>query len=123
MLLLASSLSPAAASESAFPFGSELMLDATPMRGSKRIPMLQIDDGGAAAIDLWCASVQAQATIGEGTITIAPGQVEPAQCPPDRVSRDQDLLAALAQVTSWRRSGDVIELLGATTLRFRLMTN
>jgi heat shock protein HslJ len=99
------------------------MLDETPMRGSKRIPMLQIDDSGAASIDLWCENVQAQATIGDGTITIAPGQVEPAQCPPDRVSRDQDLLAALAQVTSWRRSGDVIELLGATTLRFRLMTN
>jgi hypothetical protein len=33
------------------------------------------------------------------------------------------LLAALAQVTSWRRHGDVIEFIGATTLRFRLMTN
>jgi hypothetical protein len=33
------------------------------------------------------------------------------------------LLAALAQVTSWRRHGDVIEFIGATKLRFRLMTN
>jgi hypothetical protein len=32
-------------------------------------------------------------------------------------------LAALTQVTSWRRRGDVIELLGATKLRFRLLTN
>ena len=42
---------------------------------------------------------------------------------PERQSGDEDLLAALAQVTNWRRSGDVIELQGATTLRFRLMTN
>jgi hypothetical protein len=32
-------------------------------------------------------------------------------------------LAVLAQATNWRRRGDVIELLGATTLRFRLMSN
>jgi hypothetical protein len=32
-------------------------------------------------------------------------------------------LAALAQMTNWRRRGDVIELRGATTLRFRLLTN
>jgi hypothetical protein len=31
-------------------------------------------------------------------------------------------LAALAQMTNWRRRGDVIELRGATTLR-RLLTN
>jgi hypothetical protein len=29
----------------------------------------------------------------------------------------------LAHMTNWRRRGDVIELSGATTLRFRLMTN
>ena len=34
-----------------------------------------------------------------------------------------DLLAALAQVTNWKRDGNVIELRGAATLRFRLMTN
>jgi hypothetical protein len=32
-------------------------------------------------------------------------------------------LAVLAQVTNWRRTGELIELLGATPLRFRLMTN
>ena len=50
-------------------------------------------------------------------------RTEPAQCAPERQSGDENLLAALAQVTNWRRSGDVIELRGATTLRFRLMTN
>jgi hypothetical protein len=32
-------------------------------------------------------------------------------------------LAALMQVTNWRRNGELIELLGTTALRFRLMTN
>jgi hypothetical protein len=56
-------------------------------------------------------------------ITIVTEPVEPAQCAPERQSRDESLLAALTQVTSWRRRGDVIELLGATKLRFRLLTN
>ena len=30
----------------AFPFGSELMLDTAPLRGSKRIPMIQIEETG-----------------------------------------------------------------------------
>jgi hypothetical protein len=114
---------PAAASEGAFPFGRELMLDAAPMRGSKRIPIIEIAENGAAAIQLWCASLRGTADVGAESITIVAGDLPSAQCPPDRQSRDENLLAALAQVKNWRRSGDVIELLGATTLRFRLMTN
>jgi hypothetical protein len=45
------------------------------------------------------------------------------QCEPDRQTRDAELLTALAQVTNWRRQGDIVELLGVTPLRFRLMTN
>ncbi len=99
------------------------MLDASPMRGSKRVPILEITENGAASIDLWCASARGQANVGVDSITIVTEPVEPAQCAPERQSGDESLLAALAQVTSWRRHGDVIELLGATTLRFRLMTN
>jgi hypothetical protein len=107
-----------------FPFGSELVLDAAPMHGTKRMPMLEIDDNGVTSIDLWCTSVQAQATVGaDGTITIVPGASQPAQCTPERESLDQDLVAALAGATSWRRNGDLIELSGSSTLRFRLMTN
>lgn len=107
-----------------FPFGSELVLDAAPMQGTKRMPMIEIDDDGATSIDLWCTSVQAQATVGtDGTITIVPGASQPAQCTPERESLDQTLVAALAGATSWRRNGDLIELSGSTTLRFRLMTN
>ena len=114
---------PAQASEP-FPFGTELMLDTAPMRGSKRVPTIEIDDNGAASIDLWCASVKAQATVADAAITIVPGTAAPAQCDPDRQARDVDLLAALPQATGWRwRGGETIELTGATPLRFRLMAN
>ena len=109
--------------ENVFPFGTELMLDVEPLYGSKRVPMLQIEDNGSAAIDLWCASVHASATVGENSITIVAEPAEPAQCTPERQSGDEALLAALSQVTNWRRDGDVIELIGPTTLRFRAMTN
>ncbi|MFY9838694.1 MAG: META domain-containing protein [Xanthobacteraceae bacterium] len=113
-----------AESESSFPFGSELVLDQAPMHGSKRIPMIEIEEDGATSIDLWCASAKAQAAVGDSSITIVPGDLQAsAQCEPDRQARDATLLAELAQVTNWRRSGEVVELLGATPLRFRLMTN
>jgi hypothetical protein len=114
---------PGRASESKFPFGTELMLDVEPLYGSKRIPMLEIDDDGTATVDLWCASVHASATVGESSITIVAEPAAEAQCTPERQTGDQDLLTALSQVTSWRRDGDVIELVGPTTLRFREMTN
>jgi len=116
-------LGPARAADSTFPFGTELMLDVEPLYGSKRIPMIEIQDDGTAAIDLWCASVHAAATVGENSITIVAEPAEPAQCTPERQSGDESLLAALSQVTNWRRDGDVIELIGPTTLRFRAMTN
>jgi META domain len=116
-------LPAAAASERAFPFDRELMLDVAPMPGSKRVPILEIDTNGAATIDLWCASMRGQASVREDTISIVPGPMQPAQCAPDQQSGDENLLAALAQMTNWKRDGNVVELRGATTLRFRLMTN
>jgi heat shock protein HslJ len=113
----------AAPASEPFPFSTALMLDAAPMRGSKRIPMIEIQENGMASIDLWCASARAQATVGDNSITIAPGDLQSPQCDPERQSRDEKLLAALAQVTNWRRNGELIELLGAIPLRFRLMTN
>ena len=121
--LIAVSLFSAAASEPAFPFDREMMLDVAPMPGAKRVPILEIAANGAASIDLWCASMRGQASVGEDSISIVPGPAQPVQCAPDRQSDDENLLAALAQMTNWKRYGDVIELRGATTLRFRLMTN
>jgi hypothetical protein len=120
---LAGPLWSAHAGEHAFPFGSELMLDAPPLYGSKRVPMIEIEENGAASIDLWCASVRGQATVGESSITIVAEPVEPLNCTPERQKGDQDLMTALTQMTGWRRDGDVIDFSGATPLRFRLMTN
>jgi hypothetical protein len=124
LVLLCLSLSPPlAAAGDSFPFGTTLILDAAPMRGSKRIPMLEIAENGAASIDLWCASARAQVVVADSSISISPDDLQNSQCEPDRQARDAELLAALSQVTNWRRHGDVIELMGVTPLRFRLMTN
>ena len=126
VVLLALSLTSVNAGEG-FPFGSELMLDAAPMRGSKRVPMIEIEEDGTASIDLWCVSLRAQATVGEGSLAIVPAPAANAAaqppCEPDRQARDADLLAALAQVTAWRRNGEIVELTGPVPLRFRPMTN
>jgi hypothetical protein len=118
------SIPPAAmAAETAFPFGSELLLDGKPMRGTKRVPSLSIEQDGSAAIDLWCGSLRGRADVGNGTIAITPGERDNAQCTADRVAGDDDLLDMLVRMTNWRRRGDTVELSGAATLRFRLMTN
>jgi heat shock protein HslJ len=121
--LVAVGTCPAAAADAAFPFGSELVFDGKPMRGTKRLPMIEIEQNGTASIDLWCGSLTAQAAVGNGTITITPGTRDNGQCTPDRVASDDDLLDMLAHVTGWRRRGDAVEFSGAATLRYHLMTN
>ncbi len=122
-LLACACLGPVMANERGFPFGREMILDTAPLPGSKRVPILEIEENGAASIDLWCASLHGQANVSDDTISIVPGPPQPASCAPERQTGDENLLAAIAQVTNWRRNGDVIELRGASTLRFRLMTN
>jgi hypothetical protein len=90
-------IAPAPASEP-FPFGTALMLDAAPLRGSKRIPMIEIQENGMASIDLWCASARAQAIVGDNSITIAPGDLQSPQCDPERQSRMKNFWRP------WRRS-------------------
>ena len=65
-------LGPAAANDRGFPFGREMILDATPMPGSKRMPILEIEENGAASIDLWCARLHGQASVSNDTISIVP---------------------------------------------------
>lgn len=122
-LALAGSFMSAFASDTAFPFGSELILDAAPQPGTKRVPTIEIDQDGAASFNLWCARASGSATVTDDAIAITPTKALPSQCPPESISQDAALLAALSQVTNWRRTGEVIDFLGATNLRFRLMTN
>ncbi len=113
----------ARAAEQEFPFGHELLLDVPPMKGSKRVPMLDIDEKGRADIDLWCNSVKGQMVVAGDTITILTGEKTDRTCAPERMQADDDVLAALNEVTSWRRDGDVLMLIGTRTMRFRLQTN
>ena len=106
-----------------FPFGHELLLDASPMRGSKKVPILDIGDAGTAEIELWCNSVKAQLVVAGDTITIITGETAARQCAPDRARADEDLLAALNSVTNWRMERSALVLSGSRTLRFRVPTN
>ena len=72
--ILVTFLGPAAIAEESFPFDHELILDAAPMRGSKRIPIIEIAENGIASIQLWCASVRGQANIGADSIAIVAGE-------------------------------------------------
>jgi heat shock protein HslJ len=112
-----------AAADSAFPFGHELLLDAKPMKGSRRLPVLDIRENGAAEIDLWCNSVRGQVVVSRDTISITTGEKTERQCEPERMRGDDDMLSALSQVTNWRLQGDMLILNGPRTIRFRMETN
>jgi heat shock protein HslJ len=106
-----------------FPFEHELLLDAHPMKGSKRIPNLSVEPDGTATIDLWCSSMQAQINVNGEAISISAGEKSNQSCAPERQQADDDLAAALVAVTSWRWDGESLLLIGPKTLRFRQQTN
>lgn len=117
------SAGPQALAQESFPFNSELTLEAAPMRGSKRIPNLEIGRNGDVIIELWCKGARGQFSVAGDTIVFVPGAVEDRGCPADRAAADDALLAALAEAAGWRRQGDVLVLAGTRQLRFRLNTN
>jgi heat shock protein HslJ len=123
--LIAGALAPPAKAEAEpFPFGRELLLDVAPLRGSKKVPILDIGDGGSAEIELWCNAIKAQLIVAGDTVTIITGEASTRQCAPDRARADEDLLAALNEITSWRMEHSALVLTGGSrTLRFRTQTN
>jgi heat shock protein HslJ len=114
---------PSAVAAQEFPFGSELTLDAAPMRGSKRIPVIEIGNSGEVQLDLYCKRAQGQFSVAGDTVIFIAGAVGDANCPPDRARADDALLAALSAATNWRRQGDYLTLVGPRSLRFHLNTN
>ena len=112
-----------AAAAETFPFDQELLMEARPMPGSKRVPMLDIRPDGAVLIDLWCNSVQGQLVVAANTVTVLTGSNTDRSCSPERLRRDDEMLAALEQVTTWRREGDAVVLIGPQSLRFYRATN
>lgn len=110
-----------AASE--FPFGLEMTLEARPQPGSKKIPTLEIGDNGEAILDLWCKGGKGQFSVANDTVIFVPGAMQDRGCSPERAQADDALIAALSEAATWKRQGDFVSFVGATTLRFRLNTN
>jgi heat shock protein HslJ len=122
-MCVAAGLPATSVAQAEFPFDSELIMDAAPMRGSKRIPNMDVAADGRMALEMWCNRVEGQVVVAADTITVLTGPVTNRQCPPERARGDEELLAALQEVTSWRRQGNTVLLIGPKTLRFRLPTN
>lgn len=131
MLALAAAMATGAAAvapanDGRFPYDLELLMDTRPMPPGKRMPSMTVAQDGKALLDLWCRSVRGVVEVGAGTVAI---QAEPlpanppdmqsrGQCTPARMQADEQVLAALTQMTSWQRHGQTVVFSGATTLRF-----
>jgi heat shock protein HslJ len=116
-------VSVAAHAEEGFPFGTEMTLEAVPQPGSKRIPNLEIGDNGEVVLELWCKGGKGQFSVAGNTVIFVPGAIQDRSCPPARAQADDDLVAALAAVETWKRQGDVLTLIGPKPLRFRANGN
>jgi hypothetical protein len=56
-------------------------------------------------------------------VIFVPGAIQDRSCPPAKAQADDDLVAALAAVETWKRQGDVLTLIGPKPLRFRANGN
>src|SRR6478672_11127327 len=105
--LLAAAASPTIA-QAEFPYDRDLVFDARPMRGGKRVPILSIDGAGRAQIDLWCKRGQGEAIIAGDSITILVGAMREEACTAERAQADEEMIAVLGQVTSWSLRGEAL---------------
>jgi heat shock protein HslJ len=114
---------PLRAMAAEFPFDHEMLLDVRPLPGSKRVPILEIGADGRAQVDFWCKSGAAQVEITGMAIKFALGPLREEACTPERLERDDALIAAFAQPMQWQMEDDVLVLDGLIELRFRLSTH
>ena len=124
LLLIATALhlTPALADDG-FPFETQMQLDVNRMPGSKRIPNLDIGEAGEVVFELWCKGGKGQFSVAGNTVIFVAGAMENRSCPPDRAQADDELIAALTDVSTWKRQDDLVLFVGAKTLRFRINTN
>jgi heat shock protein HslJ len=124
LLLISTALhfTPARADDG-FPFEMQMQLDVNRMPGSKRIPNLDIGEAGEVAIELWCKGGKGQFSVAGNTVIFVVGAMENRSCPPDRAQADDELIAALTAVSTWKRQDDLVTFAGTKTLRFRINTN
>jgi hypothetical protein len=121
--LILCAASAALAAERGFPEDTTLLMEAKPMPGSKRVPILQIDTKNKASFDLWCTRVPAEFVVVGDTVTILLGTPTRQQCDTARADADEDLLASLQAVSTWSRQDDLVVFEGERPLRFRIATN
>jgi hypothetical protein len=112
-----------ARADDGFPFGLEMTLDVARQPGSKRLPTLEIGDSGEVVLELWCKGGRGQFSVAGNSVVFVAGAIENRSCPPERAQADDDLLAGLKGVESWKRQGDFVSFIGAKSLRFRINTN
>ena len=106
-----------------FPFERELLLEAKPLPGSKRVPMLEITRDGRAVIDLWCRNGEGRVKLEDDMIEFTLGAMREEGCTPERTQRDEAMVAALEKVANWRIEDDVLVLIGPTELRYTLSSH
>ena len=122
MMTTALNFTPARADDG-FPFDTQMQLDVNRMPGSKRIPNLDIGEAGEVAVELWCKGGKGQFSVAGNTVIFVAGAMENRSCPPDRAQADDELIAALTDVSTWKRQDDLVTFTGSKTLRFRINTN
>ncbi len=110
-------------SAQSFPYDQEMLLEAKPLPGSRRVPMMEIQSNGRASVDLWCHSAVAEIAVSGNELKINFVSAKPENCTPDRIELDQQMAKALLEVTGWRRKNDIVEFVGPTTFRFRISTH
>ena len=113
----------ATAAAAEFPFERELLLEAKPLPGSKRVPMLETTRDGRAIIDLWCRSGEGRVKIEDDMIEFTLGAMREEGCTPERTQRDEALAAALGRVMNWSLEDDILVLSGPTELRYTLSSH
>jgi hypothetical protein len=121
LLLLGMSNLPATAQN--FPFDQEMLLEARPLPGSRRVPMMEVHPDGKASVDLWCHSAVAQLALNGNEVKFDFVSAKPENCTPERIELDQKMAKDLLEVTHWRRKNDIVEFVGPTTFRFRISTH
>ena len=124
LLLITAALdSTPARADDGFPFEMQMQLDVNRMPGSKRIPNLDIGEAGEVVFELWCKGGKGQFSVAGNTVIFVARAMENRSCPPDRAQADDELIAALTDVSTWKRQDDLVVFVGTKTLRFRIITN
>jgi heat shock protein HslJ len=123
LVLVAAMQAAPAQADDGFPFGLEMTLDVARQPGSKRLPTLEIGDNGEVILELWCKGGKGQFSVAGNTVIFVAGALEDHACPPPRAQADDDLVATLGEVATWKRQGDFVSFIGTKSLRFRINTN